>query len=86
MKDLKNIDYKEFEKYKYWLGESIPIEMQQESVKYFLSCDEELVPHILSVGNVFNWNNALKVIEMIGYIKNFVLTNICRCGILYTVS
>lgn len=60
----------EFDKYKYWLGKYIPENMQNEAMEYFMTCDEDLLPYILSYDNAINWDCAIKVLNRMGYPKN----------------
>lgn len=62
---------KEFHKYVYWLGDSIPVHMQDEAYNYFINdCKDEYIPHIICPQNPFTWNNAINIIKKFGYPKN----------------
>ena len=62
--------YEEFCKYRYWLGMFIPIEMRKEAEEFLMNCEEKYIPYIIDKGNMYNWENAVKIIEKINYPAN----------------
>ena len=68
--EIKIMDYNEFKKYVYWLGKFIPESMQKEAIEYLEMCDDEYIPYIIDIYNGHTWDNALKVVNKIGYPKN----------------
>ncbi len=66
---------KDFHKYVYWLGDSIPEHMQNEARNFFTEqCKEDDIPYIICISNPFTWGNAIRVIKQIGYPKNKLAT------------
>ena len=63
-------EYDVFLKYRYWLGKYIPKNMQDEAKEYFMTCEEEMLPHILDYDNATNWDCAITILYDIGYPKN----------------
>lgn len=69
-------DDKEFHKYVYWLGESIPDYMQEEARSYFMEyCEDKDIPYIISTSNPFTWGNAIAIMKKMGYPKNKMAIN-----------
>lgn len=64
------MDYYEYKKYVYWLGELIPENMQKEAMQQLYYVDEQYIPYIIDIYNSATWSNGLKVIKKIGYPKN----------------
>ena len=62
--------YNDFHKYVYWLGESIPRNMQEEAISFLLKCPENYVEFIIDTFNPYTWKNAVEIIKKIGYPKN----------------
>lgn len=64
------MDYYEYKKYVYWLGELIPENMQKKAMQQLYYVDEQYIPYIIDIYNSATWSNGLKVINRIGYPKN----------------
>lgn len=62
--------YEKFCKYRYWLGIFIPADMRKEAEAFLTDCKDEYIPYIIDKGNMYNWENAIKVVEKIGYPTN----------------
>lgn len=64
------MDYYDFRKYVYWLGEYIPIDMQKQAINELYNCDDKYIDCIIDINNTATWTNGLKVIAKIGYPRN----------------
>ena len=64
------MNFYDFKKYVYWLGEYVPLDMQEEAINALYHCDDKYIKYIIDTDNVATWSNGLKVVSKIGYPRN----------------